>query len=242
MRLVIAVMCCVVLWLGGGTAEAAVVTWEASSGLTPDQTTQPWELGDTATPEDPILSGGVLTLGTSAIEENLFYIQSGDSIDMPSMLVIEATVRFVSGSSADASRAPAAINFTTSPGVGNYLFIDQDVIFTNSDGSTRGASAAVDTDEALHLYRIEVSGTATGSMIQIFQDGNLKLSGATFTDSTFNGTVPRVAFGEISILSTGTSEWTRVSHNAYALTAIPAPATATMFALFATPLLLRRRR
>src|SRR5687767_345837 len=39
-----------------------VSEWNAGSGLRPDQISPPWTLTDTATPEDPVLSAGVLTL------------------------------------------------------------------------------------------------------------------------------------------------------------------------------------
>lgn len=39
--------------------------WEASSGQLPDSICPPWRLTDNANPENPQLSGGVLTISTS---------------------------------------------------------------------------------------------------------------------------------------------------------------------------------
>ncbi len=42
----------------------SIVSWDGSGGLLPDQSSPAWTLFDDATPEDPVLSGGILTLST----------------------------------------------------------------------------------------------------------------------------------------------------------------------------------
>ena len=74
-----------------------------------------------------------------------------------------------------------------------------------------GASAAVTTTDALHVYRLEVD-TETGS-IEVFFDGVSKLTGKTYTDP--NNSPPYILFGEGSLFATGISDWDYVTHNAY---------------------------
>lgn len=189
-------------------------TWQASSGLVPNESCPAWTLDDSASPEEPSLAGGLLILSTDQTAENMWYVQTGFDISIPDPLVIEATGRFVSGFSSSVARAPMQVLFTISPGVGNVLFIGPDLIFLNVDDSTRGQSAAVDTDDAMHTYRIEV--TSVGS-ITVYYDEALTLTGSTFFNSSFNDTVPRVAWGDGSSFTYGLSEWTRVRHNAHAM-------------------------
>jgi VCBS repeat-containing protein len=193
---------------------ASSSTYNASSGVLPDAVCPTWTLTDTADPENPLLSGGKLTLSTDTQSENMFYAQQGSAISMPSQLVVEARMRLVSGSSSVAQRAPAVIGFATAPSVGNGLWIGRGEIFLSSGEFTRGPSAAVDTQTAVHTYRIEVA-TATGA-VRVLYDGALKLTGTTYTSSSDNGPAPRVSWGEGSSFAFGTSEWLSISHNASA--------------------------
>ena len=186
-------------------------TYEASSGVFPDEVCPPWTLVNTASPEDPSLSGGKLIISTSTNVENMFYIQSAPDIAAPDPLIIEARVRFVSGSASTPVRAPILIGFTTSPSEGNALFIGAGEIFLLVDDLVKGASANVDTNDDFHTYRIEVSGTGS---VEVFYDGVSTLIGSTFTSATANGNVERVFWGEASSLALGTSEWEFVRHNA----------------------------
>lgn len=206
-------------------------SWEASSGLLPTQIGQPWTLVDTASPEDPVLGSQFLTISTSQDAENMFYIQSGSTVDTSGPFFMEARVRFASGSSATPSRAPISISFTTTPNVGNALFIGHDEVFFNTgDGNTKGPSASVDTDGAFHTYRIDVS--ATGAL-SLRYDGTLVLTGQTFTSAAFNGSTQRILWGEGSSFATGTSEWASFTHNALAaeFPAVPQPSSLFLFAV-----------
>lgn len=190
-------------------------TYEASSGVFPDEVCPPWTPIVAQSPADPLLSGGKLLISTLVDGENVAYIQSAPDIVVPDPLVIETRVKFVSGSASIPARAPIMILFTTSPNVGNALLIGADEIFINADNLVKGDSAIVDTNDAFHTYRIEVSGTGS---IEVFYDDVLMLTGSTFTSVDFNGGVERVEWGEISLFAFGTSEWELVRHNASTVT------------------------
>src|SRR6187402_2880572 len=91
--------------LGTGRAQT-VVTYDASSGTFPE--TPCWKLVDTASPENPVVQGGALVLSTSAASENMYYLWES-SLFFPSTLVFEARMKFVSGSSSTAARAPMVL-------------------------------------------------------------------------------------------------------------------------------------
>src|ERR1051325_5089091 len=89
-----ALLACSQLCLAGFTSE-----WFAASGLYPNQLNPAWNLEDTATPEDPVLASGKLTISTSPREELMGYFQSNDVLNTSGPFFFEARVRFISGSS-----------------------------------------------------------------------------------------------------------------------------------------------
>ncbi len=193
--------------------------WEASSGKTPDQISNPWDCYSDAPPA-PHLIDGALRLETEEYQINQYYIQFGGGperpLAMPTRLVIEARMRLIRSSQADPERAPAIIAFTLLPGVGSALNIDAGEVFLFSAGAGRGPSANVDTTLAPHTYRIEVSGLAAGSEIKVFYDGQQVLTGTTWTDVSLLGDAPRVLFGDGALTESGTSDWYSFYHNALA--------------------------
>jgi hypothetical protein len=206
--------------VGSQAALAGFVSnYQASSGLFPDQISPPYTLFDDASPENPMLAGGILTLSTSANAERIFYSQFAPIVDTSAAFFIEARVRFVSGSSSSAARAPISIQFTTAPNVGNTLFIGPDEVFFNTGENTAGLKAMVDTNDGFHTYRVEYSGAGA---LALFYDGIPLLTGSTFTSSGFNGAQERITWGEGSVLALGTSQWEYFQHNALA---VPEPET-----------------
>jgi len=196
-----------------GTARSAESRWAAATGLAPDGVPSPYTLVDTAEPEDPVVAGGVLTLETSTESETLYYIQSGDMLAIPDPWVIEFEMRHVSGSSATPLRAPAVVFVTTGPSVGSLFLIDADSIALLADETSIGDSAIVDTDDAFHTYRIEI--TAAGAM-SVYYDDALTLEGTTYVSPAGHGSIPRIAFGPGSIASFGKSEWKSFGHDGLA--------------------------
>ena len=117
------------------------------------------------------LADSVLTVSTTTETQNAYFLV--DSTTDP--VSIEFRGRFVSGVSSSAPpRAPMAVQYQTAPYMVNYLFISEGQIFLLSDDTHIGMTAVVPTSDAMHTYRITVSGGA----IQIYYDGILELTGA----------------------------------------------------------------
>lgn len=236
---------CIALVCGlglGSPAHALVTLWEASSGLLPDQVDPAWSLTDSAPAADPVLSAGVLTLATGAQSQNMFYSMNGSDLDFSATggYWLEGTMKFVSGSQAAGwNRAPAVMLMRFDNQNMAVLEIRQDSIFIrNGDNSIGAINNSVDTDGAFHTYRMEITGKSVGSVVNVYQNGLLVLSDNSVYSAAGAGSV---AFGESSILATGTSQWTSFSHNAAAI-AVPEPATGTTLLTGCLALAVRRRR
>lgn len=214
------------------TTNAAEISWDASSDLTPDQAG--FTLYNASSPETPVLNDSVLTISNNSNSERMYYGNKEPSTELEFPDVFEASFRmkYVSGSSSHTGRAPAGVFVTTAPLTGSILYIENDTIFLSESMTSRGPSATVDTNDAFHDYLLRIHNTT----VTVYQDGNLVLSGNTIVSAGENGPTARVLFGEVSELSTGTSEWMSFSHNA----AIPEPMTAAMFFLLVPAMIFRR--
>jgi hypothetical protein len=137
------------------------------------------------------------------------------NVTMPTQLVIEAEVQYVSGNAANECRSGVAIAFTTGYEQGGELCVERGDIFLTQRGCTRGSQAQVNTDDTNHLYRIEVDNpTVLGSLISVYQDGTLVMTGVVSQDSDTWGPTPDVWFGDGSLSAYGTSRWRSFYHNA----------------------------
>lgn len=221
--------------------HAATYSWEASSGLFPDQVSPAMTLYNTSSPEIPQLAGGVLTLANDNTPEGMVYSMEGSDIAMPPQLIITARVRMVSSFSTSIARTGATIRFAIAPEIGNALYLGLGYIFLGSGDETVGPSVAVDTTGAFHDYRIEVSGLTAGGGIMVFQDNILVLTGGVNSSAVDNAATLNVTFGEGSSLADGESQWTSFSHNA---AAVPEPSTLSLTCISAclSCILSRRRK
>jgi Putative metal-binding motif/Lectin C-type domain/Viral BACON domain len=195
------------------SGPSTTVRWDAASGTLPSELSCPWtEVNNTAS--EPQIQNGRMTILTTAPTQNTYYIQSQGQLSIPAdSLVLQFRVRFVSGSSLTSWRGPISIGIESPAEWGTDIFIDRREIFYLSANLTRGGTAPVVTDDALHTYRIVVAGTE----LRIYQDGLLRLHGSTFHgrsgDGFFAG-YPRIDWGEGSLDAYGTSEWEYFQHNA----------------------------
>jgi hypothetical protein len=228
------------------TAHAEIATWHASSGLLPTQASPAWTLVDTANPENPILDNGVLTIGTSGQSELLYYRMDGAAVALPDSgpYWMEATMQYVSGGwTTSWWRAPALMSIRFDNGRIAIAEFRRDSIFLRAGDNTLGSvNNSVDTDDSFHTYRMEVLGTTSGSVVNLFQDGQLIVS----DNSVYNaGSSMGVAFGEGSTLAYGVSRWTYVSHNMAAVASpVPEPTSAALLLLggLGVAATVRRRR
>lgn len=69
---------------------------DAASGAFPDEISPPHSLID-ASPADPVLAGGVLTVSTFADAQQMYYTQAEPILDTPGAFFIETRLRLLSG-------------------------------------------------------------------------------------------------------------------------------------------------
>lgn len=202
---------------------AATNAWYASSGLFPDQTTTNWVLSDTAV-ANPALSGGRMTLATAASSEGMSYRQTAN-LSIPANLTMEFSAKFDSRNTTANNNSPMAVFFTTAANVGNILYFGQDDVWFANGFLVRGPGASVDTDSAFHTYRIELSGTTSGSALKLFYDNGATplLTHQLVTDATLNGATARIGFGDATAGDSGVSEWEYFWHNGSAVSVVPEP-------------------
>jgi hypothetical protein len=220
----------------------STVSWDGSGGLLPDQSTPVWILFDDATPEDPVLSAGVLSLSTDVESENVYYTQSGAEISINDPVVVEFRARVTASSASVPSKAAVSVALTVSSDFGNSLQIGVDEIFVLIGNNMKGPSAVVDTNGAFHTYRIEAD---LAGNFDVYYDDVLTLSGDSFTSAATNGPTPRVLWGLVSSFSTGTAEFESFAHNAGppAVPALGTPGLAIFVAaVLATTTLIGRAR
>jgi len=211
----------VVLLCAVGLAQAELMVWDAGLGRLPHELTPAWDWTGPTSGEQATFDSGVLTIrSVSNVNDNVYFSQSGMNLSVPNNVWVETSVRFVSGTSNQPSRAPVCFGVTTKSSVGNGLWITKDRIFVMTGLWTTGQSADVDTDDAFHTYRIEVDGTNSGSSLRVYYDGALTLTGTTFSDTAANGSEPRVYWGDGTKYEGGVSEWKYVAHNASAFTGV----------------------
>jgi hypothetical protein len=199
------------------------MVWDAGLGRLPHELTPAWDWLGPTSGEQTTIASGVLTISSASnVSDYVLFSQSGTNLTVPNNFWVEASVRFVSGTANQPSRSPVCLGVTTKPDVGNGLWIAKDRIFVQTGLWTIGQSADVDTDDAFHTYRIEVDGTDSGSSLRVYYDGALTplLTGTTFSDTTANGSVPRVFWGDGTKYEGGVSEWKYVAHNASAFTGV----------------------
>jgi hypothetical protein len=195
-------------------AAAALVTWSAAGGQLPDVAVPQWDLIDSASPENPALSSGVLTLGGSAVAEQMYYSMTGANTDYSSgpTYWLEARLRVNTQSlTAGWWRAPVTMGIGFAGGGLAVFELRRDYVFLRNGNNSVGAfSDLLDTDTDFHTWRMEVLGSTAGSIVNVYQDGNLVLS----DNAVFNfGSGNRVFWGDSSVLAGGRSEWTDVSTN-----------------------------
>lgn len=195
-------------------AQAALVSWQASSGLTPDAAVPQWQLLDSANPENPNLTGGVLTIGGNQIAEQMVYSMTGTDTDFSGGATywLEARLRVNTQSLTGGWwRAPVTMGIGFDGGGLAIFELRRDSIYLrNGDNSLGALNNTVDTDTDFHLYRMEVLGSTAGSTVNVYQDGVLVLS----DNAVYNfGRGNRVFWGDSSVIAGGRSEWTYVATN-----------------------------
>lgn len=190
-------------------AVGPVSNWDPVSGLKPDEISEPYELVNNSGVE-PVLDASKLTISTTTDGHNVFYIQREPLVDPSRKFTATVKMRLVSGTSTSPFRAPAAIFTTIAPSVGIVLWIDVDRVFFGVDRFVNGPISNVDTDDAMHTYRIEHDGAGN---FTLFHDDIEILSASAFESEQDHGTARRFIFGDGSNNAHGVSEWSLVTHD-----------------------------
>ncbi|MGH7724609.1 MAG: hypothetical protein ACREOU_04200, partial [Candidatus Eiseniibacteriota bacterium] len=190
-------------------AQPYTIRYEASSGDLPDDSCPAWtrdQTGGTAS-----VSGGILTM-SSGVQNHVLNYHVPVSFANP--IVAEFRARRITGTTSSAAREHLGIAIGTSTGVGVHFFVGPDVVFLTNGPGSRGPQAFVDTD-AMHTFRIEVSGSA----VSVYYDNVLTLAGSTFSSGEFPAA--GITWGDFTNLSDGVSEWEYFQHNSSALACNP---------------------
>lgn len=215
-------------------SNAALLSWEASSGLTPDQAG--FTLYDQSTLNDPVFNGTELILDNNYSSETMYYLcgEPQSPLSFPTVTEISFNMKFISGSQRHSGRSSAGIYVTTAPYTGCNLYIDNDELFMAENFTEKGPSVAVDTTDSFHDYLMRIEGND----VSIFQDGNLVLTGNTKTLDQDYAATPRISFGDGTSLEYGASAWKSFSHNA----AIPEPSSAILLSFSGLLIMKARKR
>ena len=225
------------------SAQGEISYWSASSGLRPDQTTPYWALNYTVPVTMPTVAGDVMTLTTGAKSSREFFTFGPGGILMPDALTIEFSARFVSSVADQNTFSPLSVYFCIGNGLGSAFYLGADDAWLAAPNLSRGVAATVDTDNALHTYRIELSGSTIGSTINVYYDNAASplLTSTVVHDVAVYGNSPQIGFGDSSTKDSGVSEWGFLWHNASCIpiNAVPEPTTAAL--LIAGALVLGRR-
>ncbi|NNF07666.1 MAG: hypothetical protein HKN21_12965 [Candidatus Eisenbacteria bacterium] len=193
-------------------AQPFEANWEATSEELPSQSCR-YNVIDTS-PTNPNLNPEFLTLSTPNNNQFLGYEHLSGHLQVPSMLVVEARIRFNSGSSSQSNQTGCGIVIEPIPDQTTILYLEDGAIFLLADPNTRGAQSAIPTSDGFHTYRIEVQRD-TG-VVQVFYDDKLTLEGTTYAFTASDG-LPSIYWGDPANAARADSDWMWFRHNAATL-------------------------
>ena len=228
----------VLMALGGGSVWASSVTYDPSLGSLPDA--QGWTfLSNNPVPVSQV-SGGLLHLGPTG--DTAAWANSNLAFDLSSpgtLVVLEATLQVVSSSytlrfGGTTPRAGYEMTMGDVNGRGFTLFLsDHQIDLMNNGIGAASASAAFDTTDGMHTYRI----VASAGIAQVFVDGSATpLLTAPMGDPGW--WYPNVvAFGDGTSAASSESFMADISFSV-----VPEPTTALLVGLGLMGLCVRRNR
>ena len=222
----------------GGVAGASSVTYDPSLGSLPDS--QGWTFISHNPGPAPQVSGGLLQLGPTG--DTAAWVNSDLVFDLNSSgtaLVVEVTLQVVSSSftlgfGGTTPRAGYEISMGDTNGRGFTLFLsDEQLDLMNTGMGAAPDSAAFDTTDGLHTYRL----VASAGIAQVFVDGSATaLLTAPMGDPGWYEP-NRMAFGD------GTSAASSESYMAgISFSSVPEPSTALLLGIGLSALAVRREK
>lgn len=227
------------------TANAAIVTYDASSGLLPQSVG--WVFSDLNNPSATVsVGGGVLTL-ESALANRAYWELTLTPPGTPGGLgaFVESTLKVISETHNGGTpvRGLNVGSIGHSDGITGSVvdvWIREDRIFVNDSTDTVVATYFMDTTDAFHAYRIEI----LDSQFWLFVDGSLKLSGTTPV-FPYGTEIVVSSFGDASGGSENLSEWKTVTVGSLpdiGGPTLPEPSSMILAACGATGFIAFRRR
>lgn len=186
------------------------VVYDPGTGLTPDQACPAWAVADSAEPEDPVVTNGVLVTSTDVLAEGMsFHLTYAQTVtSLPATVVVEIDARFVN-KAATGGRTGSLFGFQLQGGAFSQTFtIDDGEFYLLQDSALgKGPSYSAPTSDSFHTYRLE--GDAATRVVRVYRDGVLVI---THTAIAVAPLYP-VFFGDGTSGGAGTTEWRRISHN-----------------------------
>jgi hypothetical protein len=205
-------------WLAVTLAvPAAQYYWDGNAATLPNEMNPPWTLvtsGNVSAYRAYDGSPLVAYLVSTQAADNVYFEQSGASLQMTNHLIIEAVLRLAGGATTATNRGVAGITFTTTNNVGGSVWFNHSNLFVTAAGDVRGAGANLDIATNYHTFRIDVQGATNGSPYTVFYDNAAVLNGALYNSPANFGAQPRIQWGEVSSAACGESRWYRFGHNA----------------------------
>lgn len=194
-----------------GALADSISEWDPASGLKPNEIDDPYGLFLSSGASEPDLEAENLIIDTTSDSQNALYRQAEPMVNTSDGFSFVANIRLLSGSSSSLNRAPVTLFFTVAPATGMLMNIDVDRVFFSLSGGIPGPEALVDTDDAMHNYRVEYDGVST---FTLFYDDLETISAVAQNSQSDHGDVERIGWGEGSSFAFGVSQWGPVMHNA----------------------------
>lgn len=163
---------------------------------------------------------------------------------MPENLTIEFKARLVSTVRNEKVFSPLSVYFCIGSGLGGAFYLGGDDVWLAGQNQSRAIGTAVDTDDAFHTFRIELTGSTIGSLINVYYDNSLTplLSSPVVNDEAVYGDAPQIGMGDNSNRDSGVSEWEYLWHNAACVPVNAVPEPSSLALLTVGALLLGARK
>ena len=224
-----------------GPAAAAPFSWEADSGLTPDQTGG-FSLVHQGAQPPALAAGGPLVITSTGTGPNLVgYRASGDQIALPAQLVVAFTTRFVSSTRpiGGSLSSPLLVNVSVGNHVGaNLMITERAASFTQWPLGNNAPGAQLDW-YSVNQHRLEFSGNTLDDTVAHFINGVYRYRMPLRQIPTLYSAAASIQFGDFSAEFDGQSEWLAFSHNA---APVPEPQAALLLVTGLAALAWRRRQ
>lgn len=189
--------------------------WYACSGRNPTNTDPDWDYFRVSTSKDTYYTNGAWFIDTDGAAELLYWRKTGVAARFPANGVIEFRMKMGPGTSSSTARGWVTVSFNRGDGRLGVLNFNATQLWFNAADLTPGTKVTTPGTDDFHTYRLEFAGTpGADNAVRLFKDGVQVATGTMFADAS--RTQPGLAFGEGSVLATGTSQWRFFRHTSTA--------------------------